>query len=117
MLENVLGNVVVQLEQDDVAQGVVVVLRGVVVDVRFGGGVQVVFAAGGGRLDALVLLAQRPPLGVELVGGQLVGVEAVFPFAHHARREGDEHHVAQRFFEQLLRLVGFGVGRNQAQAS
>ncbi len=109
LVQDVRRDVVVELEEEHVGERVVVVLRGVVVDVRLGGGVVERRADGGPRgvrrHDALELARQLPPARVPLVRRQVLGVEVVLEERHGAGRERDEHGVVERLAQERLDRV------------
>jgi hypothetical protein len=117
LLQDLSTNVVVELELDDGSDRIIIVLRGVVVDVCLGGGVAEGLGAGPWRGDALELTDERPPSLVEGGVVEVAGVEPVFELGHGAGGEGDEDDggaVEGGIEEEEDRVGGFDLGRDEA---
>ena len=116
LFENLARDVVVKLKLDRRGDGIVVVLRGVVVDVRLGGGVAERLRSLARRRDPLVLPDQRPPGRIERTIGDPTRVKVVLEPRHHARRPWEEHHrrpVQGRVEQKRDRIGLLGPGAEQ----
>ena len=81
-MQNVARNVVVQLKFKDSREGVIVIVRRSIVDMRFRGGVAELFAARFRRFDALKIADVFPPGRVPLNRRLIACVDVRLPVRH-----------------------------------